>query len=96
MQILAHPSKIDGKQRGRAPELEDISGSKHWENRVDQGFIVHRPKMFDGALRLTEAKLFYRKSRFPELGHPCQLGLDFDVAKGRYRSTDYDTGGYGR
>lgn len=96
VQILAHPAKIDGKQRGRAPELEDISGSKHWENRVDQGFVVHRPKIMDGAQRCTDANLFYRKARFEELGHPCKLGLDFDLKTWRYRSTDYDTGGYGR
>lgn len=96
VQILAHPAKMDGKQRGRVPELEDISGSKNWDNRVDQGFVVHRKKMFEGSQRCTEAALFYRKSRFPELGHPCQLNLDYDLTKGCYRSTDYDVGGYGR
>jgi twinkle protein len=96
VQILAHPAKMDGKARGRPPELEDISGSKHWENRVDQGFVVHRKKIIDGGQRCTEATLFHRKARFDDLGHPCQLNLDFDLSCGRYRSTDYDVGGYGK
>ncbi|RXF67562.1 AAA family ATPase [Hansschlegelia zhihuaiae] len=96
VQILAHPAKMDGKVRGTAPQLEDISGSKHWDNRVDQGFVVHRKKMFDGGERCTEATLFHRKARFEELGHPCQLNLNFEMASRRYRSTDYDAGGYGR
>ena len=27
--------------------LEDNSGSKSWDNMVNQGFVVHRPKFFD-------------------------------------------------
>jgi hypothetical protein len=44
---------------------------------VDQGFVVHRPKMFDGKERLTKAELHHRKARFEELGYPCVLDLDF-------------------
>ena len=92
VQILAHPAKMDSQRRGKAPGLEDISGSKHWENAVDQGFVIHRPEVFDGTNRKTEAILYYRKTRFEELGHPCKLMLDFDLQKGAYRSTDYDAG----
>lgn len=77
-QILLHPSKMDGSRRGRPPDLEDAAGSKHFENRVDQGFTVHRPKMFDGAQAKTEADLYHRKARFEELGHPCKVGIRFD------------------
>jgi twinkle protein len=96
VQILAHPAKMDGKQRGKAPELEDISGSKHWDNRVDQGFVVHRKNFFENGQRCTEATLFHRKARFEELGYPCQLKLDFDINTGRYRSMEYDPAGYGK
>jgi twinkle protein len=94
MQVLAHPAKMDNMRRGKPPGLEDISGSKNWENMCDQGFVVHRPEMFDGTNRKTEAELFCRKARFEELGYPCRLKLDFKIEKGRYVSTDYDrTGG---
>lgn len=92
VQVLAHPSKMDGSRRGQAPVLEDIAGSKHWENMLDQGFVVHRPEIFDGTNRKTEAALYQRKARFDELGYPCKLMLDFDVTQGRYRSSDYDVG----
>lgn len=92
VQILAHPAKMEGNRRGQAPNLEDISGSKNWDNAVDQGFVVHRPEMFDGTQRRTEAILYHRKSRFEELGYPCKLNLDYVVDQGRYRSTDYDPG----
>jgi twinkle protein len=92
VQILAHPAKMDGARRGQAPGLEDISGSKNWENMVDQGFVVHRPEIFDGTNRKTEAHLYHRKARFEELGHPCKLKLDFKLSEGRYISADYVTG----
>lgn len=92
VQVLAHPAKMDSQRRGKAPELEDIAGSKHWDNRVDQGFVVHRPKVFEGGQRKTEAVLYYRKSRFEELGYQCKLNMEWDLARGRYVSTDYKAG----
>lgn len=94
MQILAHPAKMDGTRRGTPPSLEDISDSKNWDNMVDQGFVVHRPAVFEDGVRKTEAELFQRKARFEELGYPCTLKMNFDIAKGRYVSTDYQVGGY--
>jgi twinkle protein len=94
VQILAHPAKMDGKRRGDAPGLEDISGSKNWDNMVDQGFVVHRPEMFDGNERKTNADLLHRKARFEELGYPCRLAMNYDIKSGLYRSEDYKTGAY--
>ncbi len=91
VQILAHPAKMEGQRRGLPPSLEDISGSKHWDNMPDQGFVVHRPEIFDGTNRKTEAALYHRKARFEELGYPCKLALDYSVERGVYRSTDYET-----
>ncbi len=88
-QILAHPAKMEGPRRGTAPGLEDISGSKNWENMVDQGFVVHRHEIFDGGNRKTEAVLYQRKARFEELGFPCKLNLNYSLNIGRYVSTDY-------
>lgn len=84
VQILAHPSKMDGNRRGSPPQLEDIAGSKNWENMVDQGFCVHRPKMFERGEIKTKTVLYHRKARFSELGHPCKLNLDYRLAEGRY------------
>lgn len=92
VQILAHPAKMDGARRGQPPGLEDISGSKNWENMVDQGFVVHRPEIFDGTNRKTEAHLYHRKARFEELGYPCKLKMDFDLKLGSYKSIDYAVG----
>jgi len=76
--------------RKHAPDLDDISGSQHWRNRPDQGFVIHRPEIFDGRKQKTEAFLYQKKARFDELGHECKLGLDFKLKLGRYVSTDYD------
>jgi twinkle protein len=90
VQVLAHPAKMDGANRGKAPILEDISGSKHWDNMVDQGFVVHRQKLSEGKERSTDAILFHRKARFEELGYPCKLDLRYDLAKAKFVSTDYE------
>lgn len=63
--------------------------SKNWDNMVDQGFVIHRPELFDGATRKTEAVLYHRKARFDELGHPCKLWLDYDLNLGKFKSMDY-------
>jgi twinkle protein len=91
VQILAHPSKMDNQRRGQAPLLEDISGSKNWDNMVDQGFAVHRPKMFEKGELKTECSFYQRKARFEELGHPCKLNLDYKTLLGKYVSVDYET-----
>ena len=80
---------MDASRKGKAPELEDISGSRNWDNMVDQGFVVHRPKFTDENGRNTEAELYQRKSWFEELGYPCKLKMTFDLQSGRYHSADY-------
>ena len=49
-QILAHPAKMGGDRKNHPPLLEDISGSKNWDNMVDQGYVVQRPKDRSGFL----------------------------------------------
>lgn len=84
VQIVAHPAKMGSERRGRAPELEDISGSRNWENMVDQGFVVHRPKLFEGGARCTEADFYQRKARFEALGYPCWLPMRLDTSIERF------------
>lgn len=96
VQVVAHPAKMEGNRRTSAPLLEDIAGSKHWDNILDQGFAVHRSKMFADGKRLTDCELHVRKARFPELGYQCRLNLKYDLATGRYVSTDYESAHGGR
>jgi twinkle protein len=85
VQIMAHPAKTDSHRRGLVPELEDISGSKNWENMVDQGFVIHRPSLFaDDGKRETYAELHHKKARFEELGYATKFALDYDIGLGRY------------
>lgn len=90
VQVLAHPAKMDNQRRGQPPTLEDISHSKNWDNMVDQGFVVHRPKMFEKGEMKTECSFYHRKARFDELGHPCRLNLDYKIKLGKYISVDYE------
>jgi twinkle protein len=90
VQIVAHAAKLDGKRRGMRPYLEDISGSKHWWNMVDQGFVVHRDQVFDGTNRKTEASLYYEKSKYEELGYACRLDLNYRLDLGRYVSAEVE------
>lgn len=85
VQIIAHPAKMDGNRRGTVPELEDISGSKNWQNMPDQGFVIHRPKLFDKVgNQLTKAQFIVRKARFEELGYPTSINIDYDINLKRY------------
>jgi twinkle protein len=85
VQIIAHPSKTESLRRGFPPELEDIAGSKHWDNMVDQGFVVHRPRLFDDSgTRQTYVELHHKKARFDELGYATKVALDYDISMGRF------------
>lgn len=90
VQVLAHPAKMHDGRRGKPPELEDISGSKNWDNMVDQGFVVHRPKLFEDGERQTNVEFYHRKSRFEELGHPCKLDLSLNLAYGHFHTVKKD------
>lgn len=45
---------------------------------------MHRPKMFDGDRRCTDAVIYHKKVRFEELGHPCKLKINFNIDRGRF------------
>lgn len=84
-QIVAHPSKMQGENRNREPDLADIAGAKGWDSIPDQGFIVHRPRLWtESGGRATEARLTHRKARLPALGYDCRMAMVFDVATGRF------------
>lgn len=93
VQIIAHPAKAgDGYRRSDPPELEHIHGSKHWDNMVDQGFVVHRPRLFNDAGKCEYyAELHHKKARFEELGYATKLGLEFQYDCGRYATCNLQT-----
>ena len=51
---------------------------------VDQGFVVHRPQMFEGTDRKTETAFYHRKARFEDLGFPCKIMLRYDLSQRCY------------
>ena len=77
VQIISHPAKRDVRFRKDVPSLEDISGSKNWDNMPDQGVCVHREEFWDeeAKARRFDAKVYHLKARFEELGYP----MAFDV-----------------
>lgn len=89
VQVLAHPAKMDGRDRGKAPLLEDISGSKHWDNKVDLGIVVHRPKVWEDGQRQTESEVLVRKARYEELGHPCKLPMRLNLTTGLFEESTH-------
>ena len=89
VQIIAHPAKRDIRYREYSPILEDIAGSKHWDNIPDQGFCVHRPEFVDEAgNRRFDVELYHLKSRFEEIGWPCQFDMRFNPRTGRFEMGD--------
>lgn len=88
VQIIAHPAKRDIKFRDRVPSLEDISGSKNWDNMPDQGFAVHREKFFHPITkeRCWDAKIYHLKARFEELGHQMVFDMRLNPRTWRFES----------
>jgi twinkle protein len=87
--IIAHPAKRDPKFRDRVPFLEDISGSKHWDNMPDQGFVVHRAKFWDAETnaRNYDVTLYHLKAREEELGYPCAMPMRLNARTQRFECT---------
>lgn len=86
VQMIAHPTKRDAKFRDRPPTLEDISGSKNWDNMPDQGFVVHRKRFWDENTneRQYDCELYHLKAREEELGHPCRIPMRLNPRTQRF------------
>jgi twinkle protein len=84
--VVAHPAKRDPRFRSGVPYLEDISGSKNWDNMPDQGIVIHRDQPWDKntRARLFDATVYHLKSRFEELGYPCQLDVRLNCKTWRF------------
>jgi twinkle protein len=83
--LIAHPRKM---QRDKAtgeyeiPRLYDISGSHHFANVADNGFVVHRN--FQSGL----VDIYVQKIKHYFMGKVGFVTLDFDVATGRYKEVN--------
>jgi twinkle protein len=90
-QIIAHPSKPDWQVRKHAPDLYSVSGSALWNDRVDAGYCMFRPEIVKDGQRQTKAEFRCLKTRFEELGYPSLFEMDFDVSRGGFVCTEFDT-----
>lgn len=90
-QVILHPTKSDVTTRGKPPELENGAGSKAWETKPDQGFVMYRPELFKGGKRMTGCEFYVKKTRFEELGFPRRFDMRLDLETGRYVSMDYES-----
>ena len=87
---IVHPTKL-GTRAGQAPLLEDAAGSKHWDNRSDQGIVVHGDDgLYEGDQPVYERSVYVRKARYPDIGRPCKLSMRMDPKNFNYVSTDYE------
>lgn len=97
VQVVAHPAKstaITRRKDGtlRPPELEDIAGSKAWETKPDQGFVMYRPEKWGpGHERKTECEFYVRKTRYDELGYPSRFDMRLNLETECYESTEFET-----
>lgn len=83
--VIAHPSKSnEGRNRKTPPILEDIAGSKAWDDVVDQGLTIWRDSLFHGDERQTDASVLHLKARYEELGYPCRLEVNYSLTKRVY------------
>jgi twinkle protein len=56
--IVAHPKKpMQWGQRPAAPGLYDVSGSAHWANKADYGFVIDRPNKDEPVTHLAVTKV---------------------------------------
>ena len=67
-----------------------IAGSQHWANKADQVMSIHRDKFTDDyGTRETKARLIVHKSRYEELGYPCEINMELSLNQGIFKCTDY-------
>ena len=78
--IVAHPTKLPRGENGKtlAPNLYDIAGSSHWNNKADVGVIVHRENEDDTLIKVA-------KSRYhTQIGVPGTVRMQFSRDELRY------------
>jgi twinkle protein len=92
LQIIAHPAKPIGTGVREPITYSSIAGSQHWANKADQVLSIHRDTFQDSdGRRNTEARLIVHKSRYEELGYPCEISMKLALDTGCFRCTEYDS-----
>lgn len=79
--LVAHPTKLQKNKDGTydAPDLYNISGSAHFNNKADIGICVHRIFGLDEYVQLHCLKM-----RFKHLGHKGVANAKYNLNNGRY------------
>ncbi len=81
--LVAHPTKLKRDEDGNepVPTLWDISGSAHFRNKCDAGFVIWRDLKDATKPVLVDVQ----KIRFAETGELGIVGFSYDRLTGRYR-----------
>lgn len=82
--VVAHPTKIRRDESGKTPmpNLYDIAGSAHWNNKADVGIVVHRESEEFTAIKVA-------KSRYhTQIGKPGSVLMAFCQQDLRYREQE--------
>lgn len=79
--LVAHPTKLQKTKEGKyeAPDLYNISGSAHFNNKADYGISVHR--IFGGE---EYVEVHILKVRFKHLGRKGTAFFKYNINNGRY------------
>jgi twinkle protein len=92
LQILAHPAKPIGAGVREPITYSSISGSQHWANKADQVISIHRDKFVDDfGNRNSDARLIVHKSRYEELGYPCEIAMKLALDQGIFKCMEFDS-----
>lgn len=78
--LVAHPRKIES---GKIPTMYDISGSAHFYNKTDYGFVVHRMRDEKNAM-IDELEIHWQKIKFKHLGRQGVSILTYNQVNGRF------------
>lgn len=79
--VVAHPTKLRRDESGKTPmpNLYDIAGSAHWNNKADVGVIVHREDEHNTLIKVA-------KSRYhSQIGKPGAVRMQFSTEDLHYR-----------
>lgn len=79
--LVAHPTKLQKDKQTKQfeiPTLYSISGSAHFFNKTDNGFVVYRQPGSE------EVDIHVQKVRFKWIGKPGMATFKYDWTNGRY------------
>jgi len=81
--VVAHPSKPEQKGKIQPPTLYSVSGSSHWNNKADYGFIVWREDTDGDRTELIVAKI----KRHKAMGYTGYIQMKLDSHTSRFIET---------